>query len=231
MPPPNTTLPRYGPLGGLINNFQISHLEGLAPPITIVRIIMVILHPRPHILQPLDRRRLLLLLPHKPQPLEQRRRRRLDIHIIARPHKVKQPQPVPTQLIRRRTNHPMRRRFEVRRRPKIKRVTHVANDATVHRWDVAPLAPVGVGVGGGGGCLDLQTGYVLRPEERQGTEIGVGACPLVVDLGVLVGGSWVVEHVAEMVVAGVFVAMPFGEEVLGELEDDGEEDKDLFGYG
>lgn len=207
--------------GSLIHNLQVSHLERLAPSIPIVCAVVIILDPSPYVLEPLDRRRILLSIIHEAQSLEKRRRRRFNVDVIARPDKVKQAQPVPTQLIRRRTHDPMRRRFEIRRGPEIERVAHIAHDASVHGRHIAPRALR---------RLDLQARDVLRPEERQGPEIRVRAGPRVVDLRVVGGGPWVVQHVPQVVVAGVVVAVALGEEVLGQFEDGGEEDEDLLGY-
>lgn len=70
--------------------------------------VVMILNPRAHILQPLNRRSILLVLTHQPQPLQQRRRRRLGVHAVAEPHGVDQPELVPAQLVRRRPDDPVR---------------------------------------------------------------------------------------------------------------------------
>lgn len=77
------------------------------------------------------------------------------------------------------------------------------------------------------GREDLQAGDGVVEEEGEGVVVGVAAGPDVVagsGVGIDVGGSRVVEHVAEVLEAGSVVAAAL-DEVVGvrELEDVGEE--------
>lgn len=115
----------------------------------------------------------------------------------------------------------MCRGLKIGRGPKVHGVAHITHNTSIDRRHVAPFPACG---------LDLEPGHVLAPEQRQRAEVRMGACPMVVDLLVVLFVSGVVHHVAQVVVAWVVVAVSRGEEVLGELEDEGEELEDLLGY-
>jgi hypothetical protein len=59
----------------------------------------------------------------------------------------------------------------------------------------------------------------------------VCARPGVLDQRILLFGTWVIEHVAQMVFGFGLVGVPRGEVVGGQLEDQGEEGEDLGGDG
>ena len=117
----------------------------------------------------------------------------------------------------------MDRRSEIARAPEGEGVADVADDAAaaaaVDGADVLPR-PLG--------CPDLQARHLLRPQQRQRAEVRVRARPGVVHDTVVFDGPGVVQHIAQMVLALVVVAVAVDEEVLvRELEREGEEDEDL----
>jgi len=186
--------------------------------------VMIILDPLPHIPQPRDLWPIILQLgiSDQAQAAQQRRRRRRNIHVVAGAHEVEQAEPVAIDLIRRRAHDAMDRRLQVPLAPELQRVADVADDAAVDRRDVLPRAIEG---------LNLQARDVLAPQQRQRAEVRVCARPGVLDQRILLFGTWVIEHVAQMVFGFGLVGVPRGEVVGGQLEDQGEEGEDLGGDG
>lgn len=189
--------------------------------------VVIILHARPYILETLDGLRMFLLLhtPDQPFPHQQRARRRLDIDLVTGPYEIKQPQSVLAVLVRRRPDDTVHGRFEVSGGPETQRVANIADDPSIHRFDISPIPTLL------GRRLDLQSRDVLRPQERQGAEVRVASGPGLGDLVVLGVRARVVGHVPEVVFGFGGVEVAGGEVVGRQLEDEGEEDEDFVGDG
>lgn len=209
-----------GDLRSLINNLKVTYMELLALHIRIVSVVVVVLHPLPHVLEATDRFIFLLVLRNQTQPLEHRRRSRFDIDIVARPHEVEETQSMNVILVLRRADNTVGGRFEISSRPKVQCVADITDDATVDGRNVFPLAAR---------CLQLETGDGLIPEQRQRAEVSVRPRPAVVDLGIICQATGVVDHVSEMILAWVIVPVSRREVVLWKFEDNGTELKDLAG--
>lgn len=95
-------------------------------------------------------------------------------------------------------------------------VGRIASDAAFHRLDPLPLAL---------GSANLQAGNVLGEEQGQTPKVGVAA--LGVRLGAIpfVLGAHIVDHVAEMVVRDLVIVVGVEKIVLGQLENDRDQNK------
>lgn len=105
----NYVVKLFSCLSCLILNLQIPNLESLPFTIRIIIMIMVILYPLPHILQPRNFLSLLieLIFRYQSQSLQQRRRCRCNINLISWPDEVENAKSMDVVLIGRRASYSM----------------------------------------------------------------------------------------------------------------------------
>lgn len=157
---------------------------------------------------------ILKLILRKTFSLQQRRIHSVEDKIILRPGKIEQAQPVDMALVLWRQRHAVNGRLDVAPGQKAQRIARVDRQAAVERLGPLPRA--------GRVVLDLQGGDRLSKEQGDGAQVGVPGRPQPVgQLRLFVLAELAVFHVSQVRLVMHVPFVDLGEEVLGQLEGDG----------